>query len=342
MSARASGPASTSGRRATRRRSATSRLPTSERTGRRPPARGHCAEGRIDLDEFSDRRRPGLRRPHHRSSWSSVLADLPEPIPAAVADGRGRGAARQPTSWIVGHHVGGGRARAAGGRRRDQRRRGHGRRRPRPARRRDRPATRSSTAPRSPIMGGIDIIVPEGIEVELSGVADHGRQATTGVKDVTPLPGTPIVQRARASRSGAASPCARSRASGSASGRRATAQRPRRARRRAAMRDASVHERCTAERAIQRPRGAASVRPPRSAADGRPEPSLRRASTRRIEADAAVRRPRAPSPCSFSDIEGFTGMTERARRPPRPRTCCNKHNDIVRRARGRDRGGSSR
>ena len=43
------------------------------------------------------------------------------------------------------------------------------------------------------IMGGIEVIVPEGIAVEMSGVAIMGGKDCR-VKDVTPLPGTPVVR----------------------------------------------------------------------------------------------------------------------------------------------------
>ena len=42
-------------------------------------------------------------------------------------------------------------------------------------------------------MGGVEIIVPEGIAVEMSGVAIMGGKDCR-VKDVPPLPGTPVIR----------------------------------------------------------------------------------------------------------------------------------------------------
>ena len=44
------------------------------------------------------------------------------------------------------------------------------------------------------IMGGIDIVVPEGIKVELTGVPIMGGCSASGVKDVPVIPGTPVVR----------------------------------------------------------------------------------------------------------------------------------------------------
>ena len=44
------------------------------------------------------------------------------------------------------------------------------------------------------VMGGIEIIVPEGIEVELGGIAIMGGKDGRRLKDVPPLPGSPVIR----------------------------------------------------------------------------------------------------------------------------------------------------
>jgi class 3 adenylate cyclase len=44
------------------------------------------------------------------------------------------------------------------------------------------------------LMGGIEIIVPEGIEVELGGIAIMGGKDAGKLKDVPPLPGSPVIR----------------------------------------------------------------------------------------------------------------------------------------------------
>ena len=44
------------------------------------------------------------------------------------------------------------------------------------------------------VMGGIEIVVPEGIEVELGGIAIMGSKDARRLKDVPPIPGSPIIQ----------------------------------------------------------------------------------------------------------------------------------------------------
>jgi class 3 adenylate cyclase len=44
------------------------------------------------------------------------------------------------------------------------------------------------------LMGGIEIIVPEGIEVELGGIAIMGGKDARKLKDVPPLPGSPVIR----------------------------------------------------------------------------------------------------------------------------------------------------
>src|SRR5580658_9014065 len=44
------------------------------------------------------------------------------------------------------------------------------------------------------VMGGIDIIVPEGIEVELGGIAIMGSKEARRLKNVSRLPGSPVIR----------------------------------------------------------------------------------------------------------------------------------------------------
>lgn len=151
--------------------------------------RRHCADGRITLDEFAERAGQvyGART---AGELAVVRADLPEPLPAP--DGTVPGAPRrQATRWVVG-------IMGAGTRK--------GRWRP------DEQTTalaimggcyldlRQAEIDGSvvdihavAIMGGVDIVVPEGIQVELTGVAIMGGKECR-VKDVPVRPGTPVVR----------------------------------------------------------------------------------------------------------------------------------------------------
>jgi len=150
--------------------------------------RRHCAEGRITLDEFSDRAGQ-VYAARTRGALAEVLADLPEPVPYPATEAVA--VRRHTTSWVVGI-MGGGQSK--------------GRWRPeqevtalaimggcvvdlRQAEIQSPVVDISAIA----IMGGVEIIVPEGIAVEMSGVAIMGGKDCR-VKDVTPLPGTPIVR----------------------------------------------------------------------------------------------------------------------------------------------------
>jgi class 3 adenylate cyclase len=164
------------------------RISDEERTQVVDRLRRHCAEGRITLDEFSDRAGQ-VYAARTRSELVEVLADLPEPVPPLATDAVA--VRRHPTSWVVGI-MGGGQSK--------------GRWRPegevtalaimggcvvdlRQAEIEGPVVDISAIA----IMGGVDIIVPEGIAVEMSGVAIMGGKDCR-VKDVTPLPGTPVVR----------------------------------------------------------------------------------------------------------------------------------------------------
>ncbi|MEA3075726.1 MAG: eukaryotic-like serine/threonine-protein kinase [Actinomycetota bacterium] len=160
------------------------------------------------------------------------------------------------------------------------------------------------------IMGGVDVVVPEGIEVVLEGIAFMGGKQAR-IKDVPVLPGSPLIRvRAFALMGGVH---VRSRP---APGERKASRRPaiddRRAERQ--QRHADRHQRHADRRGLDRlvdppPPPPAPVQPPPSllrgidavATDVRQEwPNLR-----------AQVAPEGTVTIFFSDLEGFTSMTER-------------------------------
>jgi class 3 adenylate cyclase len=160
--------------------------------------REHCSEGRLTLDEFSDRVGEVFNA-RTRRDLEVVTADLPIPaellpssqpatVPTADAYPMKRRAVRR---WIVGVMSGGaakGRWRPAdevrvvavmGGCEVDLRNAEI-----------DGPEVLIRAVA---VMGGIEIIVPEGIEVEVDGFALMGGNERR-IKDVPRLPGTPVVR----------------------------------------------------------------------------------------------------------------------------------------------------
>ena len=145
----------------------------------------HCADGRLDLDEFAER--AGLVYAARTSAeLERVTADLPVPVARTPETRR-----RRATRWVVGIMSG---ARRTG--------------RWRPEERTTAVAVMGGctldlraaeiegpeiAVTAVAVMGGIDVIVPEGIEVELTGIAIMGGKQCR-VKDVRPAPGTPIVR----------------------------------------------------------------------------------------------------------------------------------------------------
>jgi class 3 adenylate cyclase len=158
--------------------------------------RQHCSEGRLTLDEFSDRV-GDVFAAKTRAELEKVTIDLPvapldlpgaawPPAPAEASTRR-----RAVRRWIVGI-MSGGRARG-----------------------RWRPAEETTvvavmggcevdlrnaeidgpevTIRAFALMGGVDIIVPEGIEVELTGFAFMGGKESR-IKDVPVLPGSPLIR----------------------------------------------------------------------------------------------------------------------------------------------------
>ncbi|MDQ1445513.1 MAG: hypothetical protein QOI20_1977 [Acidimicrobiaceae bacterium] len=167
--------------------------------------RQHCSEGRLTLEEFSDRV-GDVFAARTRRELDAVMTDLPVPVewqsPAASSSGAASEAVYEPQHaapstrrravrrWIVGVMSGGS---------------AKGRWRPADETRvlafmggcevdlRNAEIDGAEVLIRAvAIMGGVEIIVPEGIEVELDGFALMGGNDRR-VKDVPRLPGTPVV-----------------------------------------------------------------------------------------------------------------------------------------------------
>lgn len=152
--------------------------------------RNHCSEGRIDLDEFSER----INRVYAARTIGElreITADLPVPVPTMAVDTTGRGRTRRAVRWTVA--IMSGRSRKGrwrvegithviavmGGAQIDLR---------------DAEIAGDEVIIRATaIMGGIEIIVPEGIDVHVAGLPIMG-----GVEDKTAdvpiLPGSPVVR----------------------------------------------------------------------------------------------------------------------------------------------------
>lgn len=165
--------------------------------------REQCSEGRLTLEEFSDRV-GDVFNARTRRELDAAVADLPvpveyDPLPGTQADHRSQPAPvdaaparRRPVrKWIVGIMSGGsakGRWRPAdethvlalmGGCEVDLR---------------NAEIDNDDVVIKAyAVMGGIEIIVPEGIEVELDGFALMGGNERR-IKDVPRLPGTPTVR----------------------------------------------------------------------------------------------------------------------------------------------------
>lgn len=143
-----------------------------------------CAEGRITLDEFADRV-DDVYRARTFGELERVTADLPVPAPAPVAARRAAthrviavfGGADRKGRWRIEGHV---RATAfCGGVHLD-------------LREAEIDAPEVVIRARA-VMGGIEVVVPEGIEVEVSGPAIMGGRSVR-IADVPRRPGTPVVR----------------------------------------------------------------------------------------------------------------------------------------------------
>ena len=158
--------------------------------------RGHCSEGRIDLDEFSER----INRVYAARTigeLNDICADLPLPAviddaaPAASGRTTAPGRARRAVRWTVAVMSGQGRkgrwrvegetnvVAFMGGAQIDLR---------------DAEIAGDEIQVRCfAVMGGIEIIVPEGVEVHVSGIPFMGG-FDNKIADVPILPGTPIIK----------------------------------------------------------------------------------------------------------------------------------------------------
>lgn len=288
--------------------------------------RHHCADGRLTLDEFSDR--VGLVfAATTAGDLEAVTGDLPaalpnqRPVPLDAPDhppppvGRVRSAARWTVAFMGGNAQKG-RWRVEG----------------------DTNAIAvmgechldlreaEVVGPEAVInayafMGGVDIIVPEGIEVVLTGVAFMGAKHKR-VKNVTPLPGGPVIRVRAFAFMGGISVRSKSTAPAELPG-----GRDRREARRERMQELHDRKHERLERHRERmdrrlDRRAGMPQPPAApAAPAAPAPGPPR-RLRGIEAVAraahaewqAVRAQVAPEgtvTIMFSDIEGFTSLTER-------------------------------
>jgi class 3 adenylate cyclase len=241
-----------------------------------------------------------------RAALAEVLADLPEPVPLPAT--AAAGAPRSTTRWVVG---------IMGG--------GHSKGRWRPGEQVtalaimggcvldlrqaqiDGPVVDITAIA---IMGGVEIIVPEGIAVEMSGVAIMGGKDCR-VKDVRPLPGTPVIRvNAFAFWGGV------------------TVRTKREREHHGDARDRAAHRRELTERHVANAERHAARALERAA---RYAPMVEEV----LGAFSQGAKPNPPSALDgtvtvlFSDIEDFTGLTERLG-DLRAQDVLHAHNDIVR------------
>lgn len=262
--------------------------------------RQHCSEGRLTLDEFSDRV-GDVFAARTRADLEKATADLPIPTPPdalsparapEVPEARRRAVRR----WIVGVMSGGsakGRWRPAdetnvlavmGGCEVDLR---------------NAEIDGPEVVIRAwAIMGGIEIIVPEGIEVEMSGFALMGGNEKR-VADVPRLPGSPIVRVQAFSLMGGVS--VKSRRAGQRSHREAVREQVSGHLSEHVAERIAEHQR-RLERALERAAEEMNRSLPRPA-----WPAPMPESRPRHDAKA----PAGTVTILFSDIEGFSSMTER-------------------------------
>jgi class 3 adenylate cyclase len=298
--------------------------------------RAHCSEGRIDLDEFSER----INRVYAARTigeLNDITNDLPVPMPASDVTARGEeqvGRVRKAVRWTIGIMSG-------------------------PARRgrwriegetnalafmggvtldlRDAEIQGDEITVRCyAFMGGIEIIVSEGVEVHMSGIPFMGG-FDNKIADVPVLPGTPIVKVTGFAFMGGVD--VKSKASPAEEQKRKEDRRRARQERREAMRSShtarhdarrDVHEAIQQAKleAIQQAREAtkralasipdwlpAPPAPPAPSAPpappaGRPTPAATRPTTGRTTAGHGNAAPEGTVTLLVTDIEGSTEMTE--------------------------------
>ena len=165
-------------------------------------------------------------------------------------------------------------------------------------------------------MGGIEIIVPEGIPVEMSGVAIMGGKDCR-VKDVTPLPGTPLVRVHAFAFWGGVTVRTKPRAA------------PRAATAPATGPNAGSCRVSATSRLRETPRDAGAGACGRADAPMVEEVAGRLQPGHEAQASGCARRHRHHP---LQRHRGLHRHHRAPRRPAAPRTCSTSHNDIVRRA----------
>src|SRR4051812_5779808 len=154
--------------------------------------RAHCSEGRIDLDEFSERINK-VYAARTIGELNDICSDLPVPATQqTIADLREPGRVRRAVKWTVGVFSGPqrrGRWRVEGSTTAVAFMGGVG------LDLRDAEIAGDEITIRAiAFMGGIEIIVPEGIEVHISGIPFMGGCDDKTNPDIPILPGTPVVR----------------------------------------------------------------------------------------------------------------------------------------------------
>ncbi|HVM52867.1 MAG TPA: DUF1707 domain-containing protein [Acidimicrobiales bacterium] len=293
--------------------------------------RGHCTEGRIDLDEFSER----VNRVYAARTigeLTDITADLPVPMTSqevASSGAREAGRTRKAVRWTIAVMSGQGRkgrwrvegdtnvVAFMGGAVIDLR---------------DAEIAGDEITVRCiAFMGGIEVIVPEGIEVHVSGIPFMGG-FDNKVADVAVLPGTPVVRITGLAFMGGVD--VKSKASPAEEQKRREERRQQRRARRSAMRDGSdarsearrdVHEAIQQAKleAIQQAREATkralaaipewlsevaeATAPPSPSAPSPSAPSAPKAARPTGNTNPA---PEGTVTLLVTDIEGSTEMTE--------------------------------
>jgi class 3 adenylate cyclase len=307
--------------------------------------RGHCSEGRIDLDEFSER----INRVYAARTigeLNDICADLP--LPAVIEDGdvaatttTGDSRTRRAVRWTVAVMSGQNRrgrwrvdgqtnvVAVMGGAQIDLR---------------DAEIAGDEVVITCvAVMGGIEVIVPEGVEVHVSGIPFMGGFENK-IADVPVLPGTPIIKINGLALMGGVD--VKSRATPQEEQRRKEDRRRARQQRRESMRGSGpaahrdsrreVHEAIQQAKleAIQQAREAtkrALAAIPDLLPSPPPPPGQKRTdgSTRSTAPSAPNPAPEGTVTLLVTDIEGSTQMTEELG-DIRWKRVLNKHNEHVR------------
>ena len=299
--------------------------------------RGHCSEGRIDLDEFSER----INRVYAARTigeLNEVTADLPIPATTRTPVTESDGKVRKARKWIVAVMSGAVRkgkwrvdpetniVAVMGGANLDLR---------------DAVFSGDEIILRCfAFMGGIDIIVPEGLEVHANGIPFMGGFDDKTNNDVPTLPGSPIVRIKYFAMMGGVT--VRSKASPAEEAKRKDERRRQRQQRRDSLRgmhDARSDARRDVHEAIQQAKleaiqqaREATKRALAAIPDWLPEPPKKANAPEATPASPASTTNPAPEgtvTLLVTDIEGSTSMTEEMG-DIRWMRVLNKHNEAVR------------